>query len=541
MSHVSQDYFDELCIENYEVFDMTCPQEAVLETIKQLQTSAVSSGCACSLRHLSLTYPDESGSESRSKIRRFLNGLDFLELAQDPSVSDCELHLDFLRCCMLLDEDDNSQYVELFLVKDGFSVFSSLISRMAKQEWSKLFETVLCTVLNLVSIFPSKTRSSFQMSACCFAQPLTSLLEKEVRNNCTISFPRITLILSIAYASILRCEKNKVLWMEICTNSGDFSSLLLSSLKLSTGRNLVIATEIQCTVCRIIASLCTYDDFRMSDNEGMASMQSCLSNVQAFYKCGALPLIHEILFDDLEQSLRSISVSAAFSALRALAIQDDVVHSMVNVGIIDSAAKILKETMDGSFQRPNEELVTSVLGFFRNASSNDDVKTSICIGKYDWIVPCMLQSMDVYRANVLLQEHCCGLIASMALRKPKNATALVAASSHTYIVTAIQKHVTSAALQRQAALAIRNLVARTPELRSTVLHECDVEMALRTIAAEHLACQDEVYAALRDLGLEVRSVHIMRCDDGTVTVQQSLPMFGERNLNFRPEFTTSEE
>jgi hypothetical protein len=244
----------------------------------------------------------------------------------------------------------------------------------------------------------------------------------------------------------------------------------------------------------------------------------------------------------MEETLCNDLVSAAFLSLRAMAIQDDVVRSMVKVGVIDSAAKVLLQAVDVSHQGlPQEVLVTSLLGFFRNVSANDDVKTTLCNGKYRSIVHCVLQAMNIFRTSVLLQEHGCGLIAAMALRKPKNAASLISAGAHMSIVAAMRQHVTSVTLQRQAALAIRNLVSRSPQLRSIVLNECDAEMALRTIAGKHLACQDEVYAALRDLGLEIRSIHVLRSDDGTLTVQESRPMFGERNPNFRPEFTTSEK
>jgi hypothetical protein len=543
MSFVSQDYFDDLCIENYEVFDMSSPQEAVEETIKQLRSSArSSSGTACSLDHLTLTYPDESGREARNKIRSFHEAMHYLDHIEHTYLTDCLVKLDTLQT-MLVDrcDSDSSIYVELFLIHDGFGVFSSLISQAPKEEWSQATDTLLYTVLKLVSFFQTKTRRSFQTSAHLFAQPLTELLEREIGNIFESTFPRISVILSIVYASILRCESNKVLWMSIRTLSGNFPSLMLSSLKLCIRKNESTVTEVQCTVCRIIASLCTFDDFRKSDDAAVVSLQSCHTNVQEFCTNGAVPMLRELLFVDEEEPRCIALVSSAFSALRAIAVQDEVVKNMVNVGVIDDAAKIFRVMCEVSVHGPCEQVVTAILGFLRNISANDDVKTTLCIGQYNWIVQCTLKAMEVYRSNVLLQEHACGLVAAMALRKPKNASALVAAGAHTSIVAAMRKHMTSVTLQRQAALAMRNLVARTPELRSLVLTECDTEVALRTIAGEHLGCQDEVYAALRDLGLDVRSVHVQQSVDGTVIVQNSLPMFGERNPNFRPDFTKSED
>ena len=43
--------------------------------------------------------------------------------------------------------------------------------------------------------------------------------------------------------------------------------------------------------------------------------------------------------------------------------------------------------------------------------------------------------------------------------------------------------------------------------------------ALRNVAGKLLACQDEVYAALRDLGLPVTSVHVQHDDDAILKAE----------------------
>ena len=174
----------------------------------------------------------------------------------------------------------------------------------------------------------------------------------------------------------------------------------------------------------------------------------------------------------------------------------------------------------------------------RNLSANDDIKTTLC--RRPGVVEQVVHLMQTYPEAALLQEHACGWIAAAALRQPANAILLVQqAHVHAHIVTAMQHHPTVVPLQRQAALAIRNLVGRaTPDVRRAVLDEAATEDALRNVAGRLMPCQDEVYAALRDLGLTVTSVHVQQDEDGQVKVlSRGRPMFGEgNNTNFRPVF-----
>jgi hypothetical protein len=320
------------------------------------------------------------------------------------------------------------------------------------------------------------------------------------------------------------------------------------------------------TICRIITTLCTFDDFsaNVSDDalDVMPIVQSGHTAVQALYQAGAVRNIHQIIttaqcnhqphhHNDTVERLDYCSsideiIGTAFSALRAMAIQDDVVQCMDKIGVVDSAVQALHDIVRTGFackdrKKEHSQLVTAILGLLRNVSANDDIKTTLCLGINRNIVQTTIQAMEMYHDVVLLQEHGCGLFAAMALRKPKNATTLVMAGVHVCIVNvAMRQHPTSVTLQRQGALAIRNIVSRSPELRNMILNDCDTEVTLRTIAGTHLRCQDEVYAALRDLGLEVRSIHVHNADDGTVTIQEGRSAFGAQNPNFRPEFTPSD-
>ena len=235
-----------------------------------------------------------------------------------------------------------------------------------------------------------------------------------------------------------------------------------------------------------------------------------------------------------------------------------------------------------------------MIGYFRNVAANDEVKCKLCqpskkkncdhddnICEDDddensfCIVREVQMAMNRYLGNSTLQEHAIGLIGSIALRQPMNCLTLIRDYQiHIPIVMALQKHSEKVPLQRQGALTIRNLVARTPELIIIVLGQdsnyppCETEYTLRYISGKHLHCQDEVYAALRDLHLSTSAVYITQYynhDNDTTTpsstdpvtkddtnhnnndtmnsntivtkVQSNRMMFGEtNNTNFRPVF-----
>ena len=133
---------------------------------------------------------------------------------------------------------------------------------------------------------------------------------------------------------------------------------------------------------------------------------------------------------------------------------------------------------------PMLALATALVGRLRNLSANDDVKTMLFGrnsprggGKDDTVVVsvphAVVQLMTYYPQAARLQKHACGWVAAVTLRQPYIAAILIQnVHVHTHIVTAMQQHAQSVPLQRQAALALRNLVSRAShELKQQVLDE----------------------------------------------------------------------
>ena len=571
ISFITQEYFDELCIENFELFEMNDTTEAVQETLVQIHRLSASSGRSDtgSTKHLTLTYPDELGRDVRTRIREFEQALRTLSECHEafnvPPLLLLEAVYERIHSTGTDDvtpNDDRELFTHLFLIHDGFSIYFAVLNQLINASggacaWTESAGRILQTMNELISRSAADTLTPFQVSVNVGIVSLTKLFEQELDSSEFMKNSRIAIILSTIHSSIVHFEPNKKLWIACQIETSSFPKILIKTLQRSattSGAEILSDTrdtaKVPALICTIIATLCTFDDFKGNHYDDGANVapivQSGHTAVQALYQAGAIPIIHELVVNTRREDHGDPTIIAACSAMRALAIQDDVVQCMEKIGVIDNAVQVLQNAMEtgaSSSDRKKEacQLIIAIIGLCRNVAANDDIKTALCIGRNKDVVQHTIQAMEMYQDIALLQEHGCGLFAAMALRKPKNAVALVGFGVHKSIVNvAMQQHPTSVTVQRQGALAIRNIASRSPELRPMILNDCDTEATLRTIAGQHLRCQDEVYAALRDLGLEARSVHVHQAEDGTVTVQEGRSVFGVRNPNFRPDFTTSD-
>jgi hypothetical protein len=261
---------------------------------------------------------------------------------------------------------------------------------------------------------------------------------------------------------------------------------------------------------------------------------------------------------------------AVLTALRVLAVNDDIIQTMVALGVLPVVTKALElsckeitvSTASEQSTLRKSRLASASLGLLRNLCGNDEIKTNLCLGSSDQTsafatpsaLPYLILAMQLYPTAATLQEHACGALAAMALRKPANANAIIDQGGPRFILTAMKRHDMIASVQRQGALAVRNLVSRLlrecPEdgekgkeernaIRDSFL-ELGAEDILRNVAGRHQGSVDEAYAALRDLGCKVSLIKFNGDKQQQGQVQRTM-MFGEKhNANFRPVYDDSE-
>jgi hypothetical protein len=533
MVTVSQAYFDELCVENRDVFDSS-EDEAVQETLLQLASNgsdkqkddADDDGA---LAHLTLTYPTSSdGVSLRQQIEHnFQDPWRMLVQFAAGTTTGCgddhnhvtdgtELDWGLVKEALTtlyeqIPKPSNVLFANLFLVQNGFELYPQVFAKLAKERKHALCLPLLNTIHEIVSTRQKrgKFRDAFQ-----------NAITRDFADTWEVAYGGVGDDLATAlvfwktvHLSIVRCERNKKMWMK----TEQFVARLLGTLKHVIGTK---DESLGSLLCQIVMVLGTFDDF--CGDPASIVVQSGHNSVQALAKEGAVEIVHSYLLTGTNKA----SICAAMNALRSMAIQDDIVQMMRNQKVL--------ETVRNHLDMSEPETLAAAVGLFRNVSANDDIKTYLCNDA--GLVASIVNAMQTYPDHIILQEHAAGLTAAMSLRRPQNAHKLVSSNLHVCIVAAMQTHPANTSLQRQAALALRNLVSRSPELRIQILNDCDTEHALRHIAAKHLTCQDEVYAALRDLGLPAPSLHVTENIDGTRTVKSGREMFGQCQSNFRAVF-----
>jgi hypothetical protein len=409
------------------------------------------------------------------------------------------------------------------------------------------------------------------------------------------------------------CESAKVAWVRSVLPPNDGSNIDLGGAPTKRGGALVVVSCLSLTAddvggarrastieaCRLLASLCRYDDFRDVAGPG-PNTSSAHDHAVEFHRAGASTLligIARVAFSspdggfpgdgaEATSSLTSVAderlASAALTALRVMAVNDEIIQTMVALGVLPITTEALRRVAasdaaggDDRVRGRKQRFAAAALGLLRNLCGNDEIKTNLCLGSSatsdrssksatSSVLPHVIRAMQVFPSTALVQEHACGTLAAMALRRAANARAIFNADGPRLVITAMKRHDGNVNVQRQGALAIRNIVSRLlrdlggsddarenstidyaeaggigDDMRSSIrdaFFELGAEDVLRNIAGRHQGSVDEAYAALRDLGCRVSLVKFNADDAGFSRTM----MFGEKNnMSFRPVYEES--
>lgn len=145
------------------------------------------------------------------------------------------------------------------------------------------------------------------------------------------------------------------------------------------------------------------------------------------------------------------------------------------------------------------DVVKQVLSAIRAVAGNDDVKDAIVsAGATDLIV----LAISHHLANPQICEQGCAALCMLALRKPENCSVIMEGGGALAALQAMKAHPREVAVQKQACMLIRNLVARSRDFSQPIL-EMGAENLITEARATHRDCDDVAKAALRDLGCKV--------------------------------------
>jgi len=563
--HITQDYFDQVCLETAELLDDLSDDEVVQESVQQL-LAQVPDDADTALSHLTLTFPTSvQGLKERQERKEFVQALDQLQgyvdrrLKEDnesleDTTDNAVLHDNLIRI-----QQDLPRLLPLWERQGGSKLYTTLFSHLlshgtsGNETNSTLDQLVLQTLLATCKQSPT-AKSTFQQAVTSrFVVTWMSLYQEP-----STLVARERLLLPIAWTAGHHCEENKQRWMT--QKDGTLTSIvippLVDAVDTLEGNVSDNALWLVHETCRFITVLCTYDDWSSQQSSatthGRRWAQPAVGLIVVLGKflklCNALQVGDRSDSDTSDEANEKereppsegngrISqhkvVVAVLGCLRAVSTHEESVNAILATDLVSQVKTIWVVFLKNENPEPNkignadhaEDILSSCVGFVRNLCAQDDAKQMLC--QPEWI-SMLMQTLVMYPKNASLQDHGCGTIAAMALRSPQNAKALVQAGAHTALVTAMHIHTDRASIQRQGALAIRNLASRSPELRAILLQEGAQEV-LYAAAARHANCQDEVYAALRDLGLEAKLVTV----NGDDTFGQE---FGKTASNFRPVY-----
>ena len=161
-------------------------------------------------------------------------------------------------------------------------------------------------------------------------------------------------------------------------------------------------------------------------------MSCAHDNAKEFHLLGIVPLLLEVAKFSMESNEIKLA-SAAMSATRVLAVNDEIVQALVASGLLDLCQEALKKYTS------NASLVASAIGVFRNVSGNDEIKSHLCT---NGSLQQMLLAMKLHMDSPTIAEHGCGTLAAMALRKTENVQHILDCDGHNSMVVAMKRHPT---------------------------------------------------------------------------------------------------
>ena len=577
---ISQELFDETLLESQELFEYDNDDQAVEETISELQ----SQNKDARLDHLSLTHPDsEQGKRDRENQRNFVQALESEDLS--------------LAMAILINANAATKnnlatvmFASLVLQHGYFQLRSKLMQRLDEPEDSgagsedyelavdELVQFLLAilsdgtTATSLAQQHPLMRELKLQLGRTLLQErwfplfekyPLLRLplisLAKDCCNGCEAN--KKTLVQAgIQYQATIPLEgieiepahDNEPVGTTTVPTSGSGIGLWMECLPkdLNSNSKELMAKEL----CRLISVLGKFqvsvEPAPTSSEQHVPVVSSAHANVKEFYKCGAVPRLFQLAQQSLEthptmserkRKDREALLCQVLSALRVMAIDNEIVQNMVTVGVLDtlntsgsadeapsSGGDAPGTTNDRTLLVHQPTTAAATLGLLRNLCANDDIKSTLCRQS----LASILQAMELHATNPVVQEHGCGILAAMSLRNPHNATAICHATNGAEsLVKAMKAFPNKVPLQRQACLALRNIASRsTPEEKRMIL-DAGAEFVLRAIAGRHQESIDEAYAALRDLGCAAVKYTV----DETGKAQGT-QLFGTVQSSFRPVY-----
>ncbi|XP_065334736.1 armadillo repeat-containing protein 6 homolog [Cloeon dipterum] len=442
---ITQETFDSVVKENVEDLDMD-PEEAIHDAIKQFEAQGVD------LTNIVTTQAD------LSQEHKIVNLINQLKTLNDQAAGEVDLRelKDSLQG--LKGECDLDIAHKVMAGKAG--AYQLLLDLLEKHEEDHSISIlVLSCITSLMTGQPDL---------------LTERGVKAILNSMKSENELVVVqSLKLAKQCCLRHEMNRQLFIEF--ELAPQLTNLLSSASSPVARH----------TCSVLRSLILDDDIRVPFGKAHEHARLIASD------CGGLQSISHLLKDhksDIE------TVNELLQTLGALVVREEFCREVEEAGGLTFLLEMMVTYMD------DEKINRQAIKLLKALAGSDAVKVKIVQAE---AIPLLISAISRHQSSQQLFLIGILAIAAISLRSPANSQMLCDCGVAELITQGMKEHLKNSDIQKNCALAIRNIVSRNRELCKDFI-DLNIEDLLNLSVKVHgAAVEENIKDALRDLGLKV--------------------------------------
>ncbi|KAL3663220.1 hypothetical protein V7S43_011629 [Phytophthora oleae] len=453
---ISQETFDECVAENAEDFDMSL-EEAVADAVHQFESQGVD------LSNIIKTGGSKGQEALPARLKRLISELQ--ELSKLKSEHNQVLGLiselqgvceEVPEACVVAGRNDAVDALLALLDADSAAVVASCSSLLV----------LLC----------ADNTDNQDFVGVAGMQRLVEVLKRQLEDTETV-----VRVFALVKAACVKHESNKAYF----TKSNGVEALCRHLDRAK--ENEVLSKQL--ALCFRVLTI---------NDDPSATFSQAQDTIKALVERNLIPytldVLRQVKLGDAVNTASDLLVNW-LAVLKQLAVTEENCQQIADLDGLTTVQEVMQ-----TYQH-SAPVAKRCITVFRNVSAADDLKRAIL---QSGGVQQTLLIMKRHEADASIQQNACATLAAIALRSPENSRALVELGAIRQISRALQAHRRDVAVLRQASLAVRNMVARSVDLRSRFLHdEPEIEPLLRQ-AQQYRGCGDEAYAALRDLGCDIQ-------------------------------------
>ncbi|CAL8469870.1 g9412 [Coccomyxa elongata] len=500
--YVTQDSFDAAVQENINEFDMT-PEEAVKSAVEEFEMQGADlSGIIRSAAGGNIDSHPVALAVQR--LTAAVQGAASATGAAEELEAEAEACQELLQVLRSADKEARAEAVTV-AIKAG-----AVRELLRSHALSKEAETAsrACLVLSVLPILLTTDDAREEFSTANGVDALADALDRWTGQHLRPgSGDVIGAVAAAIEAAAAKHEGNKCAFVD----AGVHARLIAAAATAAPGPTAggsgagdpcpPLPSPALAAICSALRSFATADDLRPSTSRAF-------QNGRTIANAGALEAMFNIL--QRENSTAATGghpelVAAVCGAMRRIAVNDEICTEFADLGGLAATMQAVRKGMGSA------AVSRTGFGLLRQLANSDAIKNAIV--DQDGL-ELINTAVTAHVGSSGPLEQALGLLASLMLRNPGVAERAAAAGCIDTVLDAMRAaeaagprgfpdSATGAQwVQRQACMALRNMVARNPELRPAVL-ERGAEAFLRRAKVAHPATSADVgSAALRDLGFD---------------------------------------